>query len=66
MCNEVIIENGGTLGFVSDCYKDRKMFVKAVDNYSHASKFLPDCCKSQKMCNKAVDTYPYAIQFVPG
>ena len=65
MCDRVILENGGTLMFVPDCYKNQKICNKAADNYPHALEFVPDCFKTQKMCNKAVDTYPSATQFVP-
>ena len=59
MFNKVIIENGGILKFIFDCYKDQKMCDKAVDNYSHALKTASDCFKTQ-----AFGTYPSAIQFV--
>ena len=25
MCDKIILENGGTLTFISDCYKNQKM-----------------------------------------
>ena len=34
MCDKAILENGGTLKFVPDCYKNQEMCNKAVDNYS--------------------------------
>ena len=36
------------------------MCDQAVDNYSHALRFVLDCFKTQKMCNKAVGTCPYS------
>ena len=36
MCDKVIIENCGMLGFIPDYYKDKNSCDKAVDNYSHA------------------------------
>ena len=51
MCEDVILENGGTLKFVPDCYKNRKVCNKAVDNYAYALEFVPDYFKTQKMCN---------------
>ena len=42
MCEKVITENGEMLGFFPDCYKNKKMFDKAVDNYSHALRFVHD------------------------
>ena len=41
------------------------MCDKAVDNYSHALKFVPDGYKTQEMCIKAVNDHPSTIQFVP-
>ena len=41
------------------------MCDKAVDNYSHALKFVPDCYMTQKMSDKAVNIYPSTIECVP-
>ena len=43
MCNKTILENGGTLKSVRDCYKNEKIFNKGVDNYPHALEFVPEC-----------------------
>ena len=32
MCSRVILENGGTLKFVPDCFQNQQI-LKAVDNY---------------------------------
>ena len=48
MCDKIILENGGMLRFIPDCYKNQKMCDKTVDNYSHTLKFVLDCHKSQK------------------
>ena len=42
MCDKAILENGGTLESVLDCYKSQQMCDKAVDNYHHTIKFVPD------------------------
>ena len=42
MCDKAILENGGMLKSVHDCYKNQKMFDKTVDNYPHTVKFFPD------------------------
>ena len=39
MYDKAIVENGGTLKFVPDCYKNQEMCNKAVDNYPHALEF---------------------------
>ena len=52
MCDNVILENGGTLLFVRNRYKNQEMCNKTVDNYAHALESVPDCYKTQKMCNK--------------
>ena len=59
MCDKAILENGGTLKSVPDCYKNQEMCNKAVDNYH------PECYKTQKMCDQAVNTYLSTITFVP-
>ena len=33
MCDKVILENGGMLRFIPDCYKTKKTSEKAVDYY---------------------------------
>ena len=43
MCDKVILEYGGILESVPDCYKNQWMCDKAVDNYPYALKFVPDC-----------------------
>ena len=42
MCNKAILENGGTLKSILDCYKIQGMCNKAVDNYPHALEFVPE------------------------
>ena len=54
MCDEAFLENCGTLKSVSDCYKNKKMCNKAVDNYPHTLEFVPECCKTEEMCDEAV------------
>ena len=49
MCDKAVLENGGTLKSVSDCYKNQEMWDKAVDNYSHALEFFPDCHNSKNV-----------------
>ena len=34
MCDKVIIENDGMLGFISDCYKDKKCAIKLLIIFS--------------------------------
>ena len=55
MCDEAILENGGTLEY-------KEMCNKAVDNYSHALKFVPDCYMTEKMYDKAVNTHSSTIE----
>ena len=40
MCNKVILENGGTLRSVPDCYKNQEMCNKAVGNYCHTLRIF--------------------------
>ena len=40
MCDKAILENGGTLKSVPDCYKNQEMCNKTVDNYPHALEFF--------------------------
>ena len=40
--------------FVPICYKNLKMFNRAVDNCAHALEFVLECCNTQEMCDKVV------------
>ena len=42
MCDKVILENGGTLMFVCDCYKNHKKRNKVVDSCPFAFDSVPD------------------------
>ena len=50
MCEKAILENGGTLDSVPDCYKNQQMCDVAVANYPHALKFVPDCYMIHAKC----------------
>lgn len=65
MCDKVILENCGTLKFVSYSYKNQKTCKKAVNNYSHALAFVTNCYKTQKMGDKAINTSLSARKIVP-
>ena len=62
MRDKAILENGGTLKGIPDCYKNQER-CKAVDNYPHALKCVPECFVTQEMCNKAVNSYFFSIRF---
>ena len=47
MSYKAILENGGTLKSVPDCYKNQEM-CKADDNYPHVLEFVPECYKTKK------------------
>ena len=65
MCDKAILENGGTLKFVTDCCKNQEMCNKAVDDdCPHALEFVPECFMTQKICDKAVNTYLSTIKSV--
>ena len=64
MCDKFILEIGGILMFVPDCYKNQNICKKAADIYHHALGFVSDCYKTHKICDKAVKTYSSTIQFV--
>ena len=57
MCDKTILENGGTLKSVPDCYKNQEMCNEAVDNYSHVLNWFLNaitlkkggCCKAVRM-----------------
>ena len=65
MCDKAILEHGGTLESVPDCYKNQEIYDKAVNNYLHALRFVPDSYITQKMSDKYFNTYHSTIQFVP-
>ena len=48
MRDKTILENGGTLNSVPDCYKNQEMGNKAVDSYPHTLEFISECYKTQK------------------
>ena len=48
MCDKAILENGGTLKFVPDCYKNQEMCDKAVENYPSALEVFSEYYKTQK------------------
>ena len=50
MCNKAILENGGTLKSVPDCFKNQEICNKVVGNCPHALEFVPECYKTQKVC----------------
>ena len=64
MCDKAILENGGTLESVRDCYKNQEMCNKAVDSYPHALEFVPEWYITQEMRDKVVSTHSSAIRFV--
>ena len=39
MCDKAILENGGTLKSLLDCYKNQEICNKGVDYYSHVLEF---------------------------
>ena len=43
ICDKAILENGGTLKPVPDCYKNQERYNQAVENYPHALEFVPQC-----------------------
>ena len=47
-CNKAIIENGGTLKSIPDCYKNQEICKKVVDSYPHSLEFIPECHKIKK------------------
>ena len=57
MYDKAILENGGTLKYVYDCYKNQKMCNKVVNNYLHASEFVPECYKTQETCYRAAQIF---------
>ena len=63
MCDNVILENGGTLKSVPDCYKNQKMCNQTIDNYHHALEFVSECYKTQKFMMKL--SILSILKFVP-
>ena len=62
MCNKAILENGGTLRSVPDCYKNQEMCNKTVDNYPHALENVPECLMTQKcVIKQLIDVFLYFI-----
>ena len=61
MYDKAVLENGGTLKLVSDCYKKQQMCDKAVDNQLHALEFVADCYITKKPYDGVVNTHPSTI-----
>ena len=66
MCDKAVLENGGALNSVPNCYKNQEMCNKAVDNYRHALEFVPsvaslkmvDLCMSE---DEKKDIFEYLV-----
>ena len=58
MCDKAILENGGTLNPVLDCYKNQEKCNKAVDNYPHPLEFVSECDKTKKCVIKSLVLIP--------
>ena len=64
MCDKTTLENGGTLNFIPDSYKNQEMYNKAIDNYPHALEFVPECFMTQELWDKAVNRcFLYLVLF---
>ena len=64
MCDKAILENGGTLKCVPDCYKNQELCKKTFDSYPPALGFSSKCYKTKIMCDNAVNTYLSTTKFV--
>ena len=64
MYDKVILENGGTLKPVPDCYKNLKTCNETVDNYAYALELVLDFYKAQRNCDIAVGTCPFILDSV--
>ena len=65
MSDKAILEHGGTLTSVPDCYKNQGMCNKPVDKYPHALEFVLECFMTQEMCDKAVNRcFLYLLLFL--
>ena len=62
MCEKVIIENGGILEFIPDCYKNQNMCDKAVILPQY--NLLLNAISIKKTCDKAIDTCPFVVDSV--
>ena len=62
MLCKAILEIGGTLISVLDCYKNKKICNEVFDSYANALEFVSNYYKTLKKCNKAVYISPSAIQ----
>ena len=46
MSDKAVLENGGTLKSVPDCYKNQEISNKAANNYLNALEFASECYKT--------------------
>ena len=63
ICDNVILENGGTLKSVPDCYRNQKLCNQTINNYHHALEFVSECYKTQKFMMKL--SILSILKFVP-
>ena len=63
MCGKVITEDGVVLGFFPDCYKNKKMRDKAVDNCPFIFDSVPDQYITQEMCEKVVSKKSLILRY---
>ena len=48
MCNGDVVENDGTLKFISDNYRNQKLHNQAVDNYVEPLEYVSQSLKLKK------------------
>ena len=65
MYYKAILNYFGTLKFAPQCFKNKKMCDKVVDNYAHALGLITIVIRLKKVYNKAVNAFLLTIQFVP-
>ena len=46
MCGKTVLENGRTLKFVPNNYKNQKLCNQAIDNYVDALEYVPNCFRN--------------------
>ena len=65
MCDQSILENGGTLESVLDCYKNQEMRNKAVNRCFFVFNSISVQYKTEEKCDRVVFEDLFSMRYVP-
>ena len=65
MCDQSILENGGTLESILDCYKNQEMRNKAFNRCFFVFNSIPVQYKTEEKCDRVVFEDLFSMRYVP-